>query len=127
MCLVGRLVWSHMFVAMYLYFPYLVFLVFPFPSLHSSQCELFIITPFLERLLKSFRFKICHVHSIFILVGFFSCFCMVILLVEWHTVCATLCSEVNYIKLNAVYVLATHPKLHQIHTHTISNIFHVFS
>lgn len=74
----------------------------------------------LERFLKTFKSKIRHVHSIFLRVSFFMV-CMVISAVGWHTVhcySATLCSEVNYIKLNAVYVLCTHPWLPQTHTNT---------
>lgn len=101
------LIWSHMFVAMYLHlfsiFRWnlqgsslrLLLILIPIPSLCCSICELFTITEFqriehviLERLLKTFTFKICHVHSIFRLVSVFSIVCMVILvIVGRHTVC----------------------------------------
>lgn len=104
-----------------------VFSIFSFSRIPISQSPFFSMWTFHHH---SISWKIAEVFQIqnlprsldfYSCRGFLSCFCMVILLVEWHTVCATLCSEVNYIKLNAVYVLATHPKLHQIHTHNIKH------
>lgn len=110
---------------------YSQFLLFPVWIFHRQCISTNRTHHLLERWLKTFKFEIHHVHSIFIRLSLFMVR-MVISVVGWHTVycySATLCSEVNYIKLNAVYVLCTHthPQLQPSQTHTISNIFHVFS